>query len=157
MWSDQNPWPSRNWICSRHSPVVRSKTPLLHCLSGLIDNPLQCLHAVRVGGMWSIEIDTAPRTHLRLIVLNPRTHPHTILLRSRDFKAFTARWDQGPTSRAIRLGVARLVGQVERGKPPVARCTQGPAYFPACCRMVWTSPPIMIVPCRSAPVFCSTM
>jgi ATP-dependent DNA ligase len=31
-----------------------------------------------------------------------------------------------------------------------------PAYLPACCRMVWTCPPIVIVPCRSAPVFCST-
>jgi hypothetical protein len=31
-----------------------------------------------------------------------------------------------------------------------------PAYLPACCRMVWTCPPIVIVPSRSTPVFCAT-
>ena len=41
------------------------------------------------------------------------------------------------------------------GQPPVASANKDPSHLPAC-RMVWTSPPIVIVPCRSAPVFSAT-
>ena len=51
----------------------------------------------------------------------------------------------GTKSHNTRLDVARGASGTNR-----------PAYFPACCRMVWTWPPIVIVPSRSAPVFCST-
>jgi hypothetical protein len=55
-------------------------------------------------------------------------------------------------------GTARLREHWRRQRRLVDQMTgtNRRAYFPACCRMVWTSPPIVIVPSRSAPVFCST-